>query len=63
MAATDSEGFFQAEAAAAGEVVDLEFQTDAGRCAVSAPIVEQRQGVAFLETLSCGPAEELARAD
>jgi len=63
MAATDAEGFFQAEVSAAGEVVDLEFQTAAGRCSVSAPIIEQRQGVAFLETLTCSPAGGLARVD
>lgn len=63
IAATDGEGFFQAEVASGDDVVDLEFETPSGRCTVAAPIVEERKGVAFLETLSCTPAGGLARAD
>jgi Mat/Ecp fimbriae outer membrane usher protein len=64
LAATDADGFFQAEVASADESIELEFQGSAGRCSVSAPIVQQRRGVAFLQTVSCDPqADGIARVD
>jgi Mat/Ecp fimbriae outer membrane usher protein len=64
LAATDADGFFQAEVASADESIELEFLGAAGRCSVSAPIVQQRRGVAFLQTVSCDPQSDgIARVD
>jgi hypothetical protein len=63
LAMTDAEGFFQAEVASGDETIELEFRNAEGNCSVAAPIVQQRRGVAFLETVSCDPRAGLARGN
>lgn len=63
LAVTDAEGFFQAEVASGDETIELEFRNPQGHCSVAAPIVQQRRGVAFLETVSCDPRADLAHGE
>jgi len=63
LATTDAEGFFQAEVASGDDTVELEFRNAQGHCSVAAPIVQQRRGVAFLQTVSCEPRADLAHGN
>jgi outer membrane usher protein FimD/PapC len=59
-AATDENGYFQAEVAAAGTEAELRFNLgeDGATCVVTAPLTTQRNGIVFVEPLACTPASK-----
>ncbi len=51
---TDAFGYFQAEVLRSNDPVELTFTTADRSCTVVAAFVEQRQGVGYLDDLTCG---------
>lgn len=60
VSSTDERGYFQAEVVVSAEQITLRFRRGGWSCAIAAPVVEMRSGVAFVHTVVC-PLESAPR--